>query len=126
MYNIWPSLLLHNGVNPEYNTHDLDIMRANLNDPLHHNRISARLGLDILNAGEWAIEHAGDFTLPLLMMHGGGDRVVSVDANREFAERVPGESVFKMWDGLYHELHNEPEHWEIFEYMIEWMGNHPA
>jgi alpha-beta hydrolase superfamily lysophospholipase len=124
MYRIWPSCLFNSGVDPEDKTHDADVLQAIIDDPLGHSRISARLGLDMLNAGEWAIEHASEFNLPLLIMQGGADRVISVDANRQFAGRVPGDSTLKIWDGLFHELHSEPEHPEIFAYIVEWLNAH--
>jgi len=31
------------------------------------------------------LEHASEFTLPLLLMQGGDDKIISVEAGREFA-----------------------------------------
>ena len=30
----------------------------------------------------------------------------------------------KLWDGLYHEIHNEPEKAAVFKLMIEWIEKH--
>ncbi len=28
----------------------------------------------------------------------------------------------KQWDGLYHEIHNEPEQAQVFAFMLDWLG----
>jgi len=33
-------------------------------------------------------------------------------------------NTFKLWDGLHHEIHNEPEQAEVFKVMIEWLEKH--
>ncbi|MGZ9223773.1 MAG: alpha/beta hydrolase, partial [Anaerolineales bacterium] len=30
----------------------------------------------------------------------------------------------KLWEGLYHELHNEPEKAKVFAFMAEWLDKH--
>jgi len=92
-------------------------------DPLRHGKMSARMFNGLYSAGLWALEHAADFPLPLLLMHGDGDRLTSARASREFAARAP-QCTFKAWDGLYHELHNEPEQQQIFAVIIGWLNEH--
>jgi alpha-beta hydrolase superfamily lysophospholipase len=31
---------------------------------------------------------------------------------------------FKSWDGLYHELHNEPEQEQVIQFYIDWVRSH--
>ena len=76
-------------------------------------------------AGLWALEHAGEFSLPLLLMHGDADRITSAAASREFAARVPG-CTFKIWDGCYHEIHNEPEQQALFATITGWLHAHTS
>ncbi len=54
-------------------------------------------------------------------MHGGADRITSVSASREFAQRDEGNTTLHILDGSYHEIHNEPERAEAFKMMIRWM-----
>ena len=35
-----------------------------------------------------------------------------------------GDVTLKLWDDLYHEVHNEPEKAEVFKFMIEWLDEH--
>jgi alpha-beta hydrolase superfamily lysophospholipase len=116
-----PAITLHNGVRPADLSRDPEIVRSVLDDPLYHYRISARLGIDILNAGVWALDHADQFPLPLLIMHGTADRSTSYEASREFGSRVKTDCTLKLWDGLYHELHNEPEKDQVLQFIINWI-----
>lgn len=124
LYNLAPSFALSNELDPRGLSHDQRVVDAYVNDPLVHNRVSARLAMDMLQAGEWALEHAAEFSLPLLLMHGAADPICSPQASSEFAARVPGDCTFKLWDGLYHETHNEPEQGQVFRFMVEWLGKH--
>ena len=82
-----------------------------------------RLGMDLLTKGEWLLENADEFHLPLLLMQGTDDHLVSVEATRTFSERVPQDNItYKEWTGFYHELHNEPEKLIVFDYVHEWIG----
>lgn len=116
-----PTTTFHIGIKPEQKTHDLDELKVILEDPLVSYRVSARLGIDALRAGEWLLEHAREFKLPLLMMQGSGDMVTSIEATGRFVESVEGPCTFKVWDGLYHELHSERERLEVFAFIVDWM-----
>ena len=122
LYGVWPGLSLSNGLDRTGLSRDATVVSAYANDPLVHDRVSARLGMDLLDAGEWALAHASEFFLPLLLMHGGTDRICSVEASRQFAVAVTGDCTLKVWDGLYHEIHNEPEQQQVFDAIVEWMG----
>jgi len=126
VYGLWPTLSLANGLDIRGLSHDAEVVRAYAGDPLVHDRVSARLGMDMLDAGEWALAHASEFFLPLLLMHGGADPITDAEASRQFAESMSADCTLKIWDGLYHEIHNEPEQQQVFDVMIEWLGAHIA
>lgn len=107
-------------------SHDPEVVQAYQNDPLVHGRISARLSIGLIDAGVWALEHAGEFPLPLLLAHGTADPLVSFEASREFANRVKSDVTFKAWEGLYHETHNEPEKEQVLDFMVGWLDRHTA
>jgi acylglycerol lipase len=102
-------------------SHNAEVVHVYENDPLIHDRISARMFIDIYQSAQWALEHASEFSLPLLLMQGGDDKIISVEANREFANKVNGNCTFKIWDGFYHEIHNEPEKEKVFKFMVDWL-----
>jgi acylglycerol lipase len=121
MYNLWPTLSMSNGLDRQALSRDPQVVRAYDNDPLVHDRLTARFGMDFLQAGLWALEHAAEFPLPLLLMHGGADRITSAQASREFAAKASDRCTLKIWDGFYHEIHNEPEKEQVFAYLLEWL-----
>ena len=94
-----------------------------MSDPLVHNKISVRLASEMFQAGEWALAHAAEFPLPLLLVHGSADQLTSAAATQEFAGKVRGDCTLKIWDGFYHETHNEPEKAEVLAFMVAWMGS---
>lgn len=101
------------------------VVQAYTSDPLVHDRLSARLFAGLVESARWALAHAGEFPpLPLLLEHGSADRICSPSGSREFAAQVPGDCTLKVWDGLYHEIHNEPQKGEVLAYTIAWLNGH--
>ena len=118
---VLPAFSLSNGIDIQGLSRDKKIVHAYASDPLVHDRISARLGIDMIQNGLWAGEHAEEFPLPLLLMHGSRDHITSVQASREFAAKAGDCCTLKIWDDLYHEIHNEPEQGEVFAYLLDWL-----
>lgn len=122
MARVMPSFTMSNGLDLQNLSHDPALIRAYQEDKLCHDRISASLGLDLLTLGEWMIARAGEFPLPLLLMQGSGDKIVSTEATDRFAKATPPEKItYKVWEGLYHETHNEPEKEKVIHFMTKWV-----
>jgi len=119
---IWPSFSQKNGLDTKALSHDLKAVYSYENDLLVHDRISARMFISSYQAGQWALKHALEFSLPLLLMQGGTDKIISIKASREFAAKVKENCTLKIWDELYHEIHNEPGKEEIFKFLINWLN----
>ena len=124
MNKLQPSMQMANGLALDGLARDPEVIRAYTSDPLVHNKISVRLALEMLQAGEWALAHAGEFPLPLLLVHGTADKLTSAPASQEFAAKVRGDCTLKLWEGFYHETHNEPEKAEVLDFMIDWLQKH--
>ncbi len=121
---VWPAFSMPNGLPRPFLARDPAVVQAYTDDPLVHNRVSARLGLAILESGRWALEHAAEMPLPLLLMHGTADRLTDPEASRAFATRASGDCALLLWEGFYHELHNEPEKEAVFAVMLDWLERH--
>ncbi len=121
MNNIAPGFTQKSGLETAALSHDPNVVNAYVNDPLVHEKISARLFVAMYESGLWALDHAAEFPLPLLLMHGTADRLTSEEASRQFAERVGKNVTWHAWGGLYHEIHNEPEKAEVLRVMVDWM-----
>ena len=125
MNRIRPAMQMANGLALDGLARDPEVIRAYTNDPLVHNKISVHLALEMLQAGEWALAHAAEFPVPLLLVHGTADKLTSAPASQEFAAKVPaGRCTLKLWEGFYHETHNEPEKAEVLAFMIDWLQKH--
>jgi alpha-beta hydrolase superfamily lysophospholipase len=124
MNAIVPSFSQHTKLDARGLSHDQEVISYYENDPLVHDEMSARLFVGIYENGLWALEHAAEFPLPLLLMHGGADPIISAQACQEFASKDGHKTTFKLWENLYHEIHNEPEQAQVFAYMIDWLEKH--
>jgi alpha-beta hydrolase superfamily lysophospholipase len=121
MNNLCPNLSITTGLDIKALSQIPEVVRNYKNDSFTHNRISPRLFVSIRHAAGWAIQNSNQFKLPLLLMHGGNDRLTSATASRQFAVNVSGDCTFMLWDGLYHEIHNEPRQDEVFNSLIAWL-----
>ncbi len=109
------------GTNTENLSHDPDHWADVRDDPLNHGLITGRYFWIIHRQGEYAMGQANRIKLPFLLMHGGGDRITSPGASEAFGANAGDGTVLKIWDGLYHELHNEFEYSDIAGYVIGWL-----
>jgi alpha-beta hydrolase superfamily lysophospholipase len=116
-----PKLTLPTGLAAHFISHDEQVVKAYLNDPLVHDQLSAAAGIALLEAAEWLDHWRGVFSIPVLLQHGGGDKITSPAATAEFAARAEGDITHREWPGLYHEIHNEPEQETVFSFTHAWM-----
>lgn len=103
---------------------DPEIVSTYAADPLVHDKISARLFTVMHANGLWALEHAAGLKVPMLLMHGSADRLSSAQASKEFAETAGKMVTLRIWDGFFHETHNEPEKADVIQSMIDWLNEH--
>jgi alpha-beta hydrolase superfamily lysophospholipase len=120
-YRICPWVRFPMGVDPHGLSHSPQVVQEYQQDELNHAIISARLAVETLDAGEWALAHAAELQLPLLLLHGSSDSITSPAASQQFADKVESLSLFKLWPGLFHELHHEPERLEVLELIADWL-----
>jgi alpha-beta hydrolase superfamily lysophospholipase len=118
--HIMPGLVQSSGLEVSDLSHNGTISDAYEKDPLVHGRISVSLFVSTMNAGEHSLKHASELKVPTLLLHGSDDRICSPQASREFASKSPMVDL-KIWDGGYHELHNEPFKDEVFRFIMSWL-----
>jgi len=116
-----PAVTQPNGLDPHDLSHDPQVVQAYIEDPLVHDRISAGLFLSAYQAGLWALENAARLQVPLLLMHGTADRLTSPEASAAFCARAGSRCTLRLWEGLYHEVHNEPQKAEVLTAVREWL-----
>jgi alpha-beta hydrolase superfamily lysophospholipase len=114
-----PRLTVASGVDPAGLSHDPEVVRRYGEDPLVHARVSLRMGVAVLTSGAYALEHAAELSLPVLLMQGELDPVSSPAASRLFCERANATCTLKMWPGMFHELHQEVVKGEVIACLLE-------
>lgn len=121
-----PAVTIPSGLDPKSISRDPKVVQAYVDDPLVHNKVSLGFGRIMLGVTKWTLEHAGRFPAPLLLMHGKADGLAFPSGSIEFAEALKGKCTLRLWEGAYHELHNEPEQTEVLKAMMEWMDERLA
>lgn len=118
---ILPALQQPNDLDPTGISRDEKEVEKYINDPLVHDKITINFGAEMLPAAKWLATYKGPAKVPFLMMHGTDDRLTAHDGSVLLSNNLTGDVVMKSWDGFYHEIHNEPEQKEVFDYTIKWL-----
>jgi acylglycerol lipase len=115
-------------VDPATVSRDPAEVEAYRTDPLvHHGKLPVRTVAEIAAATEAFPEQVGSLTLPLLLVHGSEDRLVSVQGSRMVYERASSEDkMLEIYDGLFHEVLNElPEdRVRVLADIVAWLQAH--
>lgn len=121
MKNLLPGLVQPSGLNVSHISHDQEIVEKYKADPLVHDKISVSLFDGAMKAARYSLDNAAKLKVPLLLLHGSEDQITSPEGSREFASKSAGTEL-KIWEGGYHELHNEPFKDEVFKFILKWIN----
>ncbi len=124
--HVYPSYTDRTAFRPNHLTSDPEMLKRLREDKLGHGLITAKFFLEVHRAGRYALEHASELSVPVLLMHGDTDTVTSAAASRLFAERAGGLCTYREWPGFRHELHNENGREDVFRTVREWIKNRLA
>jgi len=113
-------------VDPSTISRDPDVVKAYVADPLvFHGKTTARLAAEMLRALIRVSAETDKITLPFLAMQGGGDLLVDPDGAQILYEKAGSkDKTLKIYDGLYHEIFNEPERAVVFNDIETWLAAH--
>jgi len=95
-------------------------------DPFNYRgKIRARLGAELLAMGDRAREAAAGLTIPVLLMHGGADTLADPAGLAELDGLVTSpDKTVRLYEGLYHEIFNEPEKAVVLGDVAAWLDAH--
>jgi acylglycerol lipase len=110
-------------VDPTTISRDPAVVKAYIDDPLvFHGKTSARLSAEMLRALMRVSAETDKITLPFLAMQGGADRLVDPDGAQILYEKAGSkDKTLKIYEGLYHEIFNEPEHEQVLGDVETWL-----
>jgi len=117
---LWPTLCLPLQLDLKYLSHDSAVSQAYRADPLVHSVMSVRTYWALRRAREWAMQRADALQVPVLLLCGGEDRIISVHHAEQWAQRVRCEKRLVTFPGMYHELHHEAVAEDTLRLIAEW------
>ena len=102
---------------------DKSVVDAYDNDPLiNHNKLSAKLLVEFITTMDTVKQGAKAINLPILIMHGDDDRIISSEGSQWLYDTVASnDKTLKRYNGLYHEIFNEPEAKDVYQEVIDWL-----
>lgn len=118
---ILPGLRVPSPWSGEQLSRDPAVGEAYFADPLVDVRASARWGAEMLEAGDRVTAAVDEIRVPALVIHGGDDTLVPPAASAPLAA-VDGIDR-RVFPGLRHEMHNEPEAKEVLTFVAGWLDD---
>jgi alpha-beta hydrolase superfamily lysophospholipase len=118
---VLPKVRVKSGIDPATLSRDPAVVEAYRNDTLVHEIASLGFGLDALEAIDAIAAGAPRLAVPLLVIHGGEDQLAYASGARELSGLAPSVTTLHVYDGLFHEIHNEPERERVLGDVLAWI-----
>jgi alpha-beta hydrolase superfamily lysophospholipase len=105
---------------------DPAVVSAYEQDPLvHHGKLPARTVHELANKVGSFPATVGAITVPTLIMHGTADQLAPLAGAKMLAGTISStDKRLIPYEGLYHEILNEPEQQQVMDDMSEWLASH--
>jgi alpha-beta hydrolase superfamily lysophospholipase len=123
-----PWLAMATQLDPEHLARDPEVGRLYMADPLVTHVATTRWFTEITGNGQpLAFARAASMALPVLFIAGADDKLVDPEATRELFDRLTmADRTLRMWEGLRHEVLNEPEKDQVLGVIVDWLEKHLA
>ncbi|EES48684.1 alpha/beta hydrolase [Clostridium botulinum] len=124
------SSALTNNISNTYITNDVNnlicsdksVVNNYIKDSLIVKEISDNLYIEIKNTLKSLNEHINKFEFPVLILHGKEDKLILCDDSTNFYNKISSsDKTLKIYDGLYHEILNEPDRDYIIDDISQWI-----
>ncbi len=127
MSYVWPGMTMGSGLDATKISRDENVVSAYKNDPLVHDRVSARFFTELLAAMESVNQQASALNVPVLMQVAGEDYLVNADSSKHFFEKLTlQDKTLHVYDDMYHEIYNAPEDQKerVLDDLETWLDKH--
>ncbi|MCC5664136.1 alpha/beta hydrolase [Nostoc sp. CHAB 5784] len=122
---VWPRFTLNTGIDLSAGSRDHQVLAASAQDTLRHTQATARLATEFFATVDWINAHAADWQLPLLILHGGADRVALPAGSDIFYQRVNCKDKLRIeYPGAYHEIQCDLNYHEVLADLEDWLEQH--
>ena len=107
---------------------DPAVVEAYRSDPLvHHGKLPARTAAEIADTVGALPGRVGEITVPTLIMYGTEDRLCPPAGSEMLEQRIgAAKKQVIAYEGLYHEIFNEPERDTVLSDLSEWLAGRVA
>lgn len=127
MLNMLSSILPNIGalkLPPEAVSRDPAVVSAYEQDPLvFHGSVPARTVAELLQVIATFPDEIRKLRVPLLIQHGSADSLVPIDGVQEvYKKAITKDRELKIYDGLFHEIYNEPEKDQVIGDLVGWLS----
>lgn len=120
---IFPGVTLRNMIENGLLSHDATVNESYQQDPMVHDRISLRLGGDLISCADRIMQEKAPFPVPAILLQGAEDGIVDPASSARFARFAGPEIEYHEIPGGFHELHNEPERDQYLDLILNWIKN---
>ncbi|MDY0094109.1 MAG: alpha/beta hydrolase [Candidatus Vecturithrix sp.] len=105
---------------------DQQVVQRYSDDPLVLKSTTYKLlGEVFIRGAEWLVERMATYTDPCLILHGGGDQIVTPEAAKYLHEHISSkDKTLKIYPDLYHEILNEFEKDVVLQDIRQWIDAH--
>ena len=105
---------------------DPQVVAAYANDPLvFHGKTPARMAGELLKAIARVTAEVRSISHPFIVVQGSQDRLVEPSGTQMLYEQAGSkDKTIKIYEGLYHEVFNEPERDKVLSDMEAWLAAH--
>ncbi len=119
---ILPNNLIKNDLS-ELISRDPEVVKNYKSDPLVFDKATAGFYYQFLIAGtNYLIANRKNFTCPCLILHGEKDKIIDKTVSEKLFDSIASEDkVLTIYEGLYHEILNEPEKEQVITDILEWI-----
>jgi len=118
---IAPKVALPNPIDGEQLSRDDTVGETYFGDPLVYTKATTRLALETFNAQDRILDVLESIDTPTLVIHGADDTLVPPSASAPLASVESVER--KVYPGLRHEMHNEPEQAQVLADVAAWLDS---
>jgi len=102
------------------------VVQDYIEDPLvYKGKLTARMANELLKGINLILAKFSTIHLPIFFVHGGADKIVNPRGAQMLYDNVSSEDkTIKIYEGLYHEVFNEPEYPIVLKDVENWLEAH--
>ena len=113
------------GIETKDLTRNDEVIEETKQDGLMLRKVTYKWYNILLETMKDTVQHFKDIqSMPTLLMYGTENKLLELRSFNELKNNLnTNEFYFKVWEGFYHEIHNEPERDQVMRYVLTFLNN---